>query len=60
VLATRDPVRVRLTVDRRPLRSLVVTAGNRVALPLGVSGWHLVGVDVDRADRGLRVQVSRR
>jgi hypothetical protein len=55
-LTTREPVRTRLTVDRRPTRSLVVT--NPVPVRLGGPGWHLIGVDVSRADRGLRVEVG--
>jgi hypothetical protein len=55
-LTTRDPVRVRLTVDGRAARTLRVTAGNRVGVPLGPPGWHLVGIDVARADRGLSVE----
>jgi hypothetical protein len=53
-LTTREPVRTRLTVNRRPTRSLVVTGP--VTVRLGGPGWHLIGVRVDRADRGLRVE----
>ncbi len=55
-LTTRDPVRATLTVDRRPLRSLRVTGP--VSATVGGAGWHLVGIDVVRADRGLRVEVT--
>ena len=43
-------------VDRRPLRSLRVT--RPVSATVGGTGWHLVGIDVVRADRGLRVEVT--
>ena len=55
-LTTRDPVRATLTVDRRPLRSLRVTGP--VSATVGGAGWHLVGIDVVRADRGLRAEVT--
>jgi hypothetical protein len=54
-LTTRNPVRTTLSVDRKPVRSLRVTRPATVRLAAG-SGWHLIGVDVDRADRGLRVR----
>jgi hypothetical protein len=57
-LTTRDPVHTRLSVDRRPARSLRVTTPARVRLAPG-HGWHLIGIDVDRADRGLRVEPTR-
>jgi hypothetical protein len=57
-LTTRDPVHTRLSVDRRPARSLRVTTPARVRLATG-HGWHLIGIDVDRADRGLRVEPTR-
>jgi hypothetical protein len=53
-LATRDPVHTRLSVDRRTKRSLHVT--RPVTVRLGAPGWHLIGVDVHRADRGLRLE----
>jgi hypothetical protein len=53
-LTTREPVRTRLTVDRRPTRLLAATSP--VTVRLGGPGWHLIGVDVARADRGLRVE----
>jgi hypothetical protein len=55
-LTTRDPVRATLTVDRRPLRALRVSGP--VSATVGGAGWHLVGIDVVRADRGLRVEVT--
>jgi hypothetical protein len=58
VLTTRDPVRVTFTVDGRRVRSFRVTVGDRVGVPLGGGGWHLVGMDVVRADRGLRAEVT--
>jgi len=54
-LTTREPVRVTFLVDGRRVRSSRVVGGDRVGLPLGRPGWHLVGVDVVRADRGLRL-----
>jgi hypothetical protein len=36
-----------------------VTAPLRISVPLGPGGWHLVGVDVTRTDRGLRLQSVR-
>jgi hypothetical protein len=30
-----------------------------VSIRVGRAGWWLIGVDVDRADRGLRVTVGR-
>jgi hypothetical protein len=35
------------------LRTLVVS--KPVSVRAGGAGWHLIGVDVDRADRGLEV-----
>jgi hypothetical protein len=55
ILSARAPVRVRLSVDGRQIRSLQLVSGNRIGLPLGRAGWHRVGVDVARADRGLRL-----
>jgi hypothetical protein len=56
-LTTRDPVRTTISVDRKPVRSLQVSAPVSVRLPTG-PGWHDIRVDVDRADRGLRVRVT--
>jgi hypothetical protein len=55
VLTTRDPVRTTFTVDGRRVRSVRFVAGNRLGVPLGRRGWHLVGVDLRRSDRGLRL-----
>ncbi len=59
VLTTRAPVRTTFSVDGRPVRSVRVVVGNRIGVPLGSAGWHLVGVDVVRADRGLRLDSVR-
>jgi glycosyl transferase family 87 len=56
-LTTRDPVRTKITVDRRPVRSLQVSGPVSLRVRTG-PGWHDIGVDVDRADRGLRVEVA--
>jgi hypothetical protein len=53
-LTTREPVHARLSVDRRATRSLHVTGP--VTVRLGAPGWHLIGVDVHRADRGLKLE----
>ena len=50
-LTTRDPVRVTLSLNRRPVRALRVS--RPVSIRIGRAGWWLIGVDVDRADRGL-------
>jgi hypothetical protein len=55
VLTTGAPVRTTFTVDGRRVRSVRVVVGNRLGVPLGGPGWHLVGVDLRRADRGLRL-----
>jgi hypothetical protein len=54
-LTTREPVRTNISVDGRKARSLRVTAPVSVRLARG-AGWHLIGVDVESADRGLRVE----
>ncbi len=59
VLTTRNPVRTTFTVDGRRVRSVRVVTGNRLGIPLGRPGWHLVGVDLRRADRGLRLAELR-
>jgi hypothetical protein len=56
-LTTRDPVRTKITVDRKPFRSLQVSGPVSLRVPTG-PGWHDIGVDVDRADRGLHVRVT--
>jgi hypothetical protein len=53
-LTTREPVRATLSVDRRPVHTQRVTGP--ATLRLGSAGWHLVGIEVDRADRGLTVE----
>ena len=57
-LTTREPVRVTLSIDRRPVRSLLVA--KPVSVPIGRAGWRLIGVDVTRADRGLRISAEAR
>jgi hypothetical protein len=54
-LMAREPVSTTISVDRKPVRSLRISGPVALGLPTG-AGWHLIGVDVDRADRGLRVQ----
>ena len=53
-LTTREPVHVTLSLKGRPLHSLRVTTP--VSIRIGRAGWWLIGVDLDRADRGLRVR----
>jgi hypothetical protein len=55
VLTTREPDRITFSVGGRPVRSVRVTGPNRIGVPLGAGGWHLVGVDITRTDRGLRL-----
>jgi hypothetical protein len=55
VVTTRDPVRATFSVDGRRVRSLRVVVGNRIGLHLGGERWHRIGVDLVRADRGLRI-----
>jgi hypothetical protein len=54
-LTTRDPVRTRVSVDRRPVRALRVSVPVSLRVTTG-PGWHVIGIDVDRANRGLRVE----
>jgi hypothetical protein len=54
-LTTRDPVSTKVSVDRNTVRSLRVTRPVSVRVPTG-AGWHVIGIDVDRADRGLKVE----
>jgi hypothetical protein len=54
-LSTRQPDRATFSVRGRRARSVRVTASTRLSVPLGVGGWHRVGVDVVRTDRGLRL-----
>jgi hypothetical protein len=58
-VTTRDPDRITFSVAGRRVRSVRVTASDRIGVPLGAGGWHLVGVDVTRTDRGLRLQSVR-
>jgi hypothetical protein len=59
VLTSGAPDRITFTVDGRRVRSVRVVVGDRVGVPLGHPGWHLVGVDVRRTDRGLRLAEVR-
>jgi hypothetical protein len=54
-LTTRAPVSTTVSVDRRPVRSLRMASPVSLSVPTG-AGWHVIGIDVDRADRGLRVE----
>jgi len=45
-----------LSLDRRPVRSLLVT--RPVTVRIGRAGWRLIGIHVDRADRGLRLTAT--
>jgi len=58
-LTTRDPDRTTFSVDGRRTTSVRVTAPTVATVPLGTSGWHLVGVDITRTDRGLRLKSVR-
>ena len=58
-LTTRDPDRATFSVNGHRTTSVRVTAPTSVNVPLGSSGWHLVGVDVTRTDRGLRLDSVR-
>ena len=55
-LTTRDPVRLKLSLHGQAVHSLRVT--KPTSIRLGGTGWWLVYVDVNRADRGLRVRVE--
>jgi len=57
-LTTQDPVETTVSVDRKPMRSLRVTDPVSLRVATG-AGWHVIGIDVDRADRGLRVAALR-
>jgi hypothetical protein len=59
VLTTREPDRITFSVGGRRVRSVRVTEPNRIGVPLGAGGWHLVGVDITRTDRGLRLESIR-
>ena len=55
-LTTREPDRATFSVDGQRATSVRVTAPTVVTVPLGSGGWHLVGVDITRTDRGLRLE----
>jgi hypothetical protein len=59
VLTTHDPDRATFSVGGHRATSVRVTAPTVVTVPLGPGGWHLVGVDITRADRGLRLESVR-
>jgi hypothetical protein len=54
-LTTRDPVRTTVSIDRKPIRLLQVRSAVALRVRTG-PGWHVIGIDVDRADRGLTVE----
>jgi hypothetical protein len=58
-LSTRAPDRTTFTVGGRVVGSVRVTRPTTLRLDLGGAGWHLVGVDVTRTDRGLRLDSVR-
>ncbi len=58
-LTTRAPDRTTFTVGGRVVRSVRVTRPTTVRFATGGPGWHLVGVDVVRTDRGLRLDSVR-
>jgi hypothetical protein len=59
VLTTRMPNRITFSVAGRRVLSVRVTGPTRIGVPLGAGGWHLVGVDITRTDRGLRLESVR-
>jgi hypothetical protein len=56
---TREPDRITFSVGGRAARSVRLTGPNRLTVPLGGGGWHLVRVNITRTDRGLRLQSVR-
>jgi hypothetical protein len=58
-LTTRAPDRTTFTVGGRVRSSVRVVGPISVRFRLGGPGWHLVGVDVVRTDRGLRLDSVR-
>jgi hypothetical protein len=58
-LSTSAPDRTTFTAGGRVRSSVRVTGPTSVRLGLGGPGWHLVGVDVVRTDRGLRLDSVR-
>jgi hypothetical protein len=57
-LTTRAPDRTTLTVDGATASARIVRP-TRLSVPLRRGGWHLVGVDVVRADRHVRLVAIR-
>ena len=55
-LTTREPVGATITVDRR--LAWHNASGAQSTVRVGSAGWHLIGLDVERADRGLRLTVG--
>jgi hypothetical protein len=55
-LTTKSPDRTTFSVDGRRALSVRVTGPTLVNLPLPRGSWHLVGVDIVRTDRGLRLR----
>ena len=55
-LSTRDPVRLKLSLHGQAGRALRVT--KPTSIRLAGTAWRLVYVDVNRADRGLRVRAE--
>jgi hypothetical protein len=55
-LTTREPVGATITDDGRLARTQRVAGP--VSFRVGSAGWHLIGLDVERADRGLRLTVG--
>jgi hypothetical protein len=58
-LSTSAPDRTTFTLGERTVGSVRVTRPTTLRLALGGPGWHLVGVDVTRTDRGLRLDSVR-
>jgi hypothetical protein len=58
-LSTKAPERTTFTVGGRVRSSVRVTRPTSARFELGGPGWHLVGVDVVRTDRGLHLDSIR-
>ena len=43
-----EPLATRFSVDGRTVETRTVSNAQRVVLPLGAGGWHLVALDVPR------------
>jgi hypothetical protein len=56
VLRSREPVSVSFNSDGRHARTIRLDGPERVGVPLGPAGWHLVTVDADRPGTGLRLE----